>query len=628
MPDAVDKLFLDFQAALAGRYSLERELGRGGMGVVYLAREVRLDRLVAIKVLPPELAAHTPMRERFLREARTAAGLSHPHIVPIFAVDEIGSFVFYAMSYISGETLAQRIATRGPMPAREGCRLLRDVAWALAYAHEKGIVHRDVKPENIMIEAGTARAVVMDFGIARLGRISGGTGVGEVLGTPAFMSPEQASAEEIDGRSDLYSLGVVGYYALAGKLPFEAREAHALLAQHLTQPAPTLATVARQVPRQLAQTVQRCLAKSRDERFADGRELAEALDGALEPARELPAPLRAFVRLELQAGWGLVTWPVVVAFFAVVSLVVATGGGWAEALAWNLNWGTIIVVIATIFYTYAARRLLRGGYAYEDWLAALRTQYALRIEELALETSLHGRVGRAFRALLSLAAYGGLLATAVGLASSNQALYFTATVVAVMGALAASVVTESGRPAVWLDRSWRLWRGWVGRTLFWLAGLGLRRRASQGSAAHRPTEVALGLALADLFRALPAAQRGALADLPDVTRRLEQHAQTLRERLEQLDRLVVEAGQAPRVAGATGPRDSALDAMRVARDAVGQRRAAVVGALESLRLGLLRLHAGAVSVEGVTADLAAARELGSETGRLAAAQREAEAARA
>src|SRR5213076_2986692 len=132
---APDRLFLDFQAAVAGRYSLERELGRGGMGVVYLAREVRLDRPVAIKVLPPELAAHDTLRDRFMREARTAARLSHPYIVPLHAVDEIGGFVFYVMAYVDGETLGQRVQAHGPMPAHEVSRILREVAWALAYAH-------------------------------------------------------------------------------------------------------------------------------------------------------------------------------------------------------------------------------------------------------------------------------------------------------------------------------------------------------------------------------------------------------------------------------------------------------------------------------------------------------------
>ncbi len=155
MVEQVDRLFLEFQSALAGRYSLERELGRGGMGVVYLAREVRLDRPVAIKVLPPSKSRDSRLRERFLREARTAAKLSHPNIIPIFTVDETGEFVFFAMAFVQGETLTQRVRGRGPLPPSEAARVLRDVAWALAYAHSQGVVHRDVKPDNIILEVGS-----------------------------------------------------------------------------------------------------------------------------------------------------------------------------------------------------------------------------------------------------------------------------------------------------------------------------------------------------------------------------------------------------------------------------------------------------------------------------------------
>src|SRR3989454_6908722 len=172
-----DRLFLDFQAAVAGRYSLERELGRGGMGVVYLAREVRLDRSVAIKLLPPSKASDPKLRERFLREARTAAKLSHPNIIPIHAVEEIGGFVFFAMAYVEGETLTERVRRRGPLAPSEASRVLRDVAWALAYAHGQGVIHRDVKPDNILLESN-GRVLVADFGIASVVAGAGGAAPG------------------------------------------------------------------------------------------------------------------------------------------------------------------------------------------------------------------------------------------------------------------------------------------------------------------------------------------------------------------------------------------------------------------------------------------------------------------
>src|SRR5215212_1651234 len=257
--------FLQLQAALAGEYSLERELGRGGMGVVYLARDVQLDRDVAIKVLPAHLARTAESRERFVREARTAAGLSHPHIVPIHRVGEAtapaahdapggardadGGFVFFVMSYVEGETLGERLRREGPLPPADAARVLREVAWALAYAHGRGIVHRDVKPDNILVEAGTGRALVTDFGIAHGGaHASVETDPGKIMGTAHFISPEQAANESIDGRSDIYALGVVGYLAVSGRLPFEAPNLPALLVRQATEAPPSVVRAAPGMP--------------------------------------------------------------------------------------------------------------------------------------------------------------------------------------------------------------------------------------------------------------------------------------------------------------------------------------------------------------------------------------------
>jgi hypothetical protein len=260
---------LDFAAALAPQYDIERELGRGGMGIVYLAKDTRLDRHVAIKTLPPHLAHDPVVRERFLREARTAGALSHQNIVPIHRADDIGGHVFFVMGYVDGESLAQRVRRLGRIDPGEVVRILIDIANALGYAHLRGIIHRDVKAENILIEASSGRALMTDFGIARLAEAAPLTSTGQLLGTVYYLSPEQVSGNTIDGRSDIYSLGVVAYLALSGQFPFDAELASAVLISHVTKPAPPIITRAPDVPRELAEIIDRCLAKEPSARFAD-----------------------------------------------------------------------------------------------------------------------------------------------------------------------------------------------------------------------------------------------------------------------------------------------------------------------------------------------------------------------
>jgi len=268
------------RSALRGQYVIERELGRGGMGLVLLARDERLERHVALKVLPPVLAEVAETRERFLREARMSAKLSHPNIVPVYRADEIGGFAFFAMGFVDGETLGDRIRDRGSLPAAEVVRLMREVAWALTYAHAQGIVHRDIKPENILIERSSGRAIVTDFGIARADYNPSLTQDGHVLGTVNYMSPEQATGEPFDGRSDLYALGCVAFFALSGRLPFEGSTPQAILIAHATKVPPALRSVAPNVPVALAAVVDRLLAKRPDDRYS-ANELFAALDKAM-----------------------------------------------------------------------------------------------------------------------------------------------------------------------------------------------------------------------------------------------------------------------------------------------------------------------------------------------------------
>lgn len=215
------------------------------MGTVYLARDVRLDRPVAIKSLHAELAARPDARRRFIAEARTAARLSHPHIVPIIAVEERDDLVFFVMALVDGETLGERIRRRGAMAPEDAERMLRETAWALGYAHAHGVIHRDLTLENILLERGSGRALLADFGLAGERDV---VESGPVLGTPGYLAPELIRGEPADPRSDLYALGVVGFTALTGHAPFEAATASQLLAKHLVQPAPPLAPLA-QAPR-------------------------------------------------------------------------------------------------------------------------------------------------------------------------------------------------------------------------------------------------------------------------------------------------------------------------------------------------------------------------------------------
>ncbi len=276
--------------SLEAQYEVEKEIGRGGMGIVYKGRDKRLKRPVAIKLLPPELAFRSEIRMRFLREAEMAAQLSHPHIVPIYGVDEREGLVYFVMALVEGENLGTRIARQGRIPADETRRILREVGDALAYAHSQNTVHRDIKPDNILIDAATGRTMVTDFGIARAvseGGDSKLTATGIAIGTPAFMSPEQSAGDrDIDGRTDLYSLGIVAYQMLCGELPFNATSTPALLVKHLSE-RPVPIDQRAQVPADLARAVMLCLEKRPEDRFPDARSFVRALETGVVP--NLPA---------------------------------------------------------------------------------------------------------------------------------------------------------------------------------------------------------------------------------------------------------------------------------------------------------------------------------------------------
>jgi serine/threonine-protein kinase len=276
--------------ALADRYVIERELGAGGMATVYLAEDVKHQRRVAIKVLRPELAAALG-HERFLREITTTANLHHPHILPLYDSGEAGGLLFYVMPYVEGESLRDRLAREKQLPLDDALRIAREVADALSYAHSRGVIHRDIKPENILLESG--HAVVADFGIARAVSAAGGeklTQTGIAVGTPAYMSPEQAEGRELDGRSDQYSLGCVLYEMLAGEPPYTGSTAYAILAKRLTDPVPRVSLVRPAVPGSLESAIRKALASTPADRFATMSEFVDALAGkpAQQAARATP----------------------------------------------------------------------------------------------------------------------------------------------------------------------------------------------------------------------------------------------------------------------------------------------------------------------------------------------------
>jgi serine/threonine-protein kinase len=629
---ATDALFLAFQGALAGRYSIERELGRGGMGVVYLAREVRLDRPVALKLLPPSLAGRPELRERFLREARTAAKLSHPNIIPIYAVDEVSEYVFFAMAYVEGETLTERVRSRGPLPPTDAARLLREVAWALAYAHAQGVIHRDVKPDNIILEAGSGRALVADFGIAAQVSGAAGMGGGDVIGTPEFMSPEQALGEAVDAKSDLYGLGVVGYFTLSGRLPFTGKKATEVLAKQVTEVPPSLSSVADGTPRRLAQTIDKCLAKERDERPANAAALADQLGLAIEQRKELPVPLRVFAKRGGRFG-GLGSLAYLWALSMVSGMAAAAGSATgAGALA---GFGTLLAGLTVVplgILVGRAARLARAGFTREDVVASFRAELDSTTEERAYE---YGRGPSQFERVLRWLSVGGLSVAAVAFALAPVDLEPWRSLAASLGLMVG--LPSGGLAVARLQRRrdldtelWmRIWRGPIGRLIFGRLRISKTRPALSSGFTFRPTELVLGMAAERLYEELPKETREQLREVPDVLRQLEHDAGKMRVRLEELNDALQGAGERGRLSGQIADdikarRDRVVTDLEAEREAVQRRLKDAVAALETIRLNLLKLHAGAGSIQSFTTDLTLAREAAREVELLLEGQREIE----
>lgn len=359
----------DVLAALNTQYDVLRELGRGAMGTVYLAQERLLQRQVAVKILPAAASLDSDARARFLREARTAARLTHPNIVPLYSFMEAGTSLLYIMGYVEGESLRQMLAREGRLQAAVARRIIDDVAEALGYAHSQGVIHRDVKPDNILIEASTGRAFLADFGVAR--EAAGGdtlTHTGMLVGTPHYMSPEQAAGAVVDARSDLYSLGIIGYEMLSGQLPFTGTTVREVLTQRMTREALSVSTLMPETPEDLVVAVGRALRREPAERWIDAAALRASLQLDSERMPTLPDELESLPSLgskmvAIHAALGLATGV----------LYVWDGDPQWISLGLTMPVISFPIVLSTFLYTgrkqgYGWRRILKlFFYAPERW---------------------------------------------------------------------------------------------------------------------------------------------------------------------------------------------------------------------------------------------------------------------
>ena len=461
------------------------------MGAVYLAQDLQLERLVAIKVLPPELAVRPELRERYLRETRLAAGFSHPNIVAVHAVEEHPQLLCFVMGFIEGETLGQRVRRAGPLGAVEAVRMLQEVAWALSYAHGRGVVHRDIKPDNILVERATGRSLVTDFGIARSSNAGGSnlTQVGEVVGTPQFMSPEQAAGEPLDGRSDLYSLGVVAFFAVTGRLPFEAPNAGAVMAMHLTQAPPRVGSLRPDLPQALCAAIDRCLEKEPAKRFENGEALAAALDVMRGSRREVSPAVRMF---QLQANQGVRAFFIVILMASVYLQNILRSRADAEfilviVLAGAALWGIFAGLVGR------ARYVLTLGHSFDEVRDGLGVILAERAEARAQE--LANPRARARDARRTRIMWGAIVLSFAGFAfvikfmrertgAENYRIgmggFAVLAVCAALFGMGIALLMMNPARSNGIDRQIvRLWCGGAGRAVFRLAGWTIEREATQ-----------------------------------------------------------------------------------------------------------------------------------------------------
>ena len=595
----------DVQSALAGAWSLERVLGSGGMGTVFLARDVSLDRPVAIKVLHPALAAREEQRARFLHEARTGARLSHPNIVPIFAVDEIDGFVFFVMGLVEGESLGSRLRREGPIPTLEAERMLHEVGWGLAYAHAMGVVHRDVTLDNILIERATGRVLLADFGIAaEVDRVD----QEPLLGTPAYLAPELTRGEPASPASDIYALGITAWTILAGRFPFDGDDAATILLLHVTQPPPSLAAASPGASHRVVRAVERCLEKDPVERPATVEAFLSLLERAGSSGAALAMPLQRWVArsARIRPAWA----------FAAPLVGMLSIGAFAEGMmALDLR-SALTAVVLSILLVVIPTLLLQAGFEFRELRLVMRAGYGL--EDLRLAWHRHttaaaatpaSLLGRVLHDLTWLSVFAILLLTQVirygpMLVSSWEAYVpFVLAVVDVARwcwmllwtGIGASFVVRmrSSGASRGPDLAERFWASRLGAAAAHLAGFRLGRASAPETTLHRPTELVLNLAIEELWDALPASTRSPIAELPHV-------AGALRSRVAEMKSL-----RGSLEASGHLPSQESVEVHRRLKE----REGAAITALERLRLQLARLTLDIAPEGSFTQQLADARAL-------------------
>jgi hypothetical protein len=614
MPPA-DPDFLALQEAVAGRFSLERELGRGGMGVVYLAQDVLLQREVAIKLLAPALAADPAMRRRFLREARTAAQCFHPHIVPIHGVEEAGDLAFLVMSYVRGETLASRLRG-GPLAPDVVRRIGREVGWALDYAHGRGVVHRDVKPENILLEAGTDRALITDFGIALRDDPTATPASGEIAGTARYMAPEQALGEAVDGRADLYALGVTLYAAAAGRHPFDGRSAVALLAQQTAAAAPPLARAAPLVPADLADAVDRCLRAHPEERFPSAAAFVDAIAPAATTA-EVPTALRPLDE-SARSARSFMGWAAAMELATALTAIGEPEGFLGRDVFFGV--GTLITGTVATFglFRYAeafqhARRAVRRGAASD----VLQRLVAGEADPEPVPPAVRRAAWLRLAAAMGVALGRGPLTNSdwwKGLPipewTSGVAEVGLVVVPLYMIARGSSTLLRGTRLARWFHR--RVARP-TARWFVRLAG-GKPADASASLPAAAPTELRLDHQAQAILARLPAELRAGLGDVAAAVAGLVRDADALR----QAD---VRLAVLEREERAAGVEAGGLAAIADRRAEIRARLGTTIAALEAVRLDLMRLEAGAIGGDELTSHVEAAADVARQVDALGDVER-------